>query len=80
MKIISIDINGVVILPLITLVIGLFLILHLFSSHLVTMGINCQINDDDSKIYRKYWDKTMASRSHRFRELIDSLASDLLKD
>ena len=30
--------------------------------------------------FKKVWDKTKDSRSHHFRELIDSLASDLLKD
>jgi hypothetical protein len=29
--------------------------------------------------FKKVWDKIKASRSHHFRELIDSLASDLQK-
>jgi hypothetical protein len=30
--------------------------------------------------FMNVWDKTKASRSYHFRELIDSLASDLQKD
>ena len=49
-KIISIDINGGCYTSVNNSRYWTILILHLFPSHLVTMGINCQINDDDSKV------------------------------